>query len=160
MLSFIRNVWIFHKIRTGSSISLKRGRAISRRESSGHLTGGKIQTKRGRRCKKYRSKESGYKEYRSREHRSKGSGRTKKYRNEWSDSECDRSFCAERYIWQCKMEIIRYDTDDHRFRCNAGCKSVRTCTVERTQCKECSDQWGDYRDRTAELLQNEFHYIG
>ena len=77
MLSFIRNVWIFHKIRTGSSISPKRGRAVSRRESSGHLTGGKIQTKRGRRCKKYRSKESGYKEYRSREHRSKGSGRTK-----------------------------------------------------------------------------------
>ena len=36
--------------------------------------------------------------------------------------------------------VIRYDTDDHRFRCNAGCKSVRTCTVERTQCKECSDQ--------------------
>ncbi len=60
----------------------KRGRAVSRRESSGHLTGGKIQTKRERRCKKYRSKESGYKEYRSREHRSKGSGRTKKYRNE------------------------------------------------------------------------------
>ncbi len=29
----------------------KRGRAISRRESSGHLTGGKIQTKRERRCK-------------------------------------------------------------------------------------------------------------
>lgn len=74
------NVWIFHKIRTGSSISPKRGRAVSRRESSGHLTGGKIQTKRERRCKKYRSKESGYKEYRSREHRSKGSGRTKKYR--------------------------------------------------------------------------------
>ena len=46
------------------------------------ISGGKIQTKRERRCKKYRSKESGYKEYRSREHRSKGSGRTKKYRNE------------------------------------------------------------------------------
>ena len=46
MLSFIRNVWIFHKIRTGSSISPKRGQAVSRRESSGHLTGGKIQTKK------------------------------------------------------------------------------------------------------------------
>ncbi len=65
--------------------------AASLQKEDGQLVGGKAQDispagrykpKRGRRCKKYRSKESGYKEYRSREHRSKGSGRTKKYRNE------------------------------------------------------------------------------
>lgn len=41
--------------------------AASLQKEDGQLVGGKIQTKRERRCKKYRSK---------------GSGRTKKYRNE------------------------------------------------------------------------------
>ena len=57
--------------------------AASLQKEDGQLVGGKAQDiSPAGKCKKYRSKESGYKEYRSREHRSKGSGRTKKYRNE------------------------------------------------------------------------------
>ena len=54
--------------------------AASLQKEDGQLVGGKAQDISP--AGKYRSKESGYKEYRSREHRSKGSGRTKKYRNE------------------------------------------------------------------------------